>query len=168
LAGREKMSRPKIFTGKKILIAGHHFSLDNIEHDILRRYRWKYSMGYLPRFFPGRLLKTLAVQKIDYRIHFALNCGAKSCPLIAFYQYEKLDSQLDVAGRNFLKNETTIDEENKSIRTSKILDWFRADFGGKKGMRKILGHIFHQDFSGYTIHFNPYDWESVLNNYREE
>ncbi len=87
LATREKKKSPEIFTGKLITIADTKFSLDDIEHGILRRYRWKLSRGYLPELFPGRLIKQLAVAKIDYRIHFALNCGAKSCPPIAFYTY---------------------------------------------------------------------------------
>jgi len=165
LAVREKMKRPKIFTTKAILIAGKKFSLDNIEHDILRKYRWKYSMGYLPRFFPGKLIKQLAVSKIDYRIHFALNCGAKSCPPIAFYNYDNINQQLNLAGRNFLKSETVIDDEKKQLTTSKILSWFKNDFGGKKGIRKILGKEFEKDLSGYSIKFNPYNWDAVLKNY---
>lgn len=167
LAGREKMTRPGIFTKKVIPIAGKLFSLDNIEHDILRKYRWKYSMGYFPRFFPGKLLKQLAVSKIDHRIHFALNCGAKSCPPIAFYSYEKLDQQLDLAGRNFLKSETEINDEKKMILTSKILSWFKGDFDGKKNIRKIIGAVFDKNLSGYKIKFKKYDWESVLKNYSE-
>ena len=167
LAGREKMTRPKIFTKKVIVIASKSFSLDNIEHDILRKYRWKFSMGYLPKFFPGKLIKQLAVSKIDYRIHFALNCGAKSCPPIAFYSYDKIDQQLDLASRNFLKSETVVNDELKEITTSKILSWFKGDFGGKKGIRKILGKEFGKDLSGYKIRFNDYDWDSVLKNYAD-
>ena len=39
----------------------------------------------------------MAVDVIDFRIHFALNCGAKSCPPIAFYSYDKINDQLDLA-----------------------------------------------------------------------
>ena len=53
---REKKTKPEIFTDKSILIAGHSFSLDDIEHGILRKYRWKYSMGYLPQFSPPNSL----------------------------------------------------------------------------------------------------------------
>jgi hypothetical protein len=167
LAGRERMTRPAIFTAKTITIAGKKFSLDNIEHDILRRYRWKYSLGYFPRFFPGRLIKQLAVSTIDYRIHFALNCGAKSCPPITFYQYENINTQLDLATRNFLKTETEVDIEKKKLTTSKILSWFRGDFGGKKGVRKIIGEVLGKDLTGYTVRFKEYDWSRVLGNYRE-
>ncbi len=69
LSTREGLKNPVIFTDKKIFIAGIKFSLDDIEHGILRKYRWKYSMGYLPKLFTNNLIKQLAVSKIDYRIH---------------------------------------------------------------------------------------------------
>ena len=166
LAVREKLNRPEIFTRKAILIAGMNFSLDDIEHGILRRYRWKFSMGYFPSFFPGKLIKQLAVSRIDYRIHFALNCGAVSCPPILFYSYENLESQLDAATRSFLLSETEIDDQKKEVRVSKIMDWFRGDFGGKKGIQKIISDIFKKDFNGYDLAFKTYDWDKKLGNFQ--
>ena len=165
---REKKTKPEIFTDKLILIAGHYFSLDDIEHGILRKYRWKYSMGYLPQFYPSKLIKRLAVSKIDYRIHFTLNCGAKSCPPIAFYTYEQLEKQMDVATKSFLRSETDIDTVNKKVYTSKIMQWFKGDFGGKKGIRSLLSTVFNQDFTGYEIQFKEYDWSANLKNYSAE
>ncbi len=51
LAVREKKTKPEIFSHKLISIAETNFSLDDIEHGILRKYRWKYRLGYLPQFF---------------------------------------------------------------------------------------------------------------------
>lgn len=64
LAAREKLKRPEIFTDKKINIAGKNFSLDDIEHGILRKYRWKYSMGYLPNYFLAGLSNNWLFQKL--------------------------------------------------------------------------------------------------------
>ncbi len=165
LAIREKKTNPGIFKEKLIPVAGHSFSLDDIEHGILRKYRWKYSMGYLPQFMPSKLIKRLAVSKIDYRIHFTLNCGAKSCPPIAFYRYENLEKQLDLATIVFLKSETDIDTVKKVVSTSKILQWFKGDFGGRKGIRSLLSKVLNRDFSGYSIKFKDYDWSALLRNY---
>jgi len=165
LAVREKLKRPEIFTGSKINIAGKKFSLDDIEHGILRKYRWKYSMGYLPKFFPGKLIKQLAVSKIDYRIHFALNCGATSCPSIAFYSYEHIDRQLDLATKSFLSTETEFDENRKELKVTKIMDWFRGDFGGKNGIKKIIKNVLQRDVNHYTIKFKPYNWDEALHNF---
>ena len=166
LASREQLKRPEIFTRKVILIAGTRFSLDDMEHGILRKYRWKYSMGYFPSFFAGKLIKTLSVEKIDYRIHFALNCGAVSCPPILFYAYDNIESQLDIATRSFLLSETVIDDATKEVMLSKILDWFRGDFGGKGGIRNIIGGVFEKNIGNYSIKFKAYDWSAKLNNFK--
>lgn len=168
LAVREKQKKPEIFTGKLIYIAGKKFSLDDIEHGILRKYRWKYSMGYLPKFFPGKLIKQLAVSKIDYRIHFALNCGAKSCPPIAFYTYSNINTQLDLAAKSFLGSETEIDDANKVIKVTKIMDWFRGDFNGKKGIRKIIKQVLQKDVNDYAIKFKIYNWDAALHNFEKD
>lgn len=49
---RDKKSKDEIYTDKDIRFADASFSLDDIEHGILRKYRWKYSLGYLPQFSP--------------------------------------------------------------------------------------------------------------------
>lgn len=167
LAIRLNKTRPKIFTVKLIPIAGLSLSLDDIEHGILRKYRWKWSMGYLPQFLPQKAIKELAVDSIDYRIHFALNCGAKSCPPIAFYRYDKIDQQLDMATVAFIKGETEINDENKVINTSKILSWFKGDFGGTKGIKALMTKVFQRDFSAYSIQFNDYNWDKDLGNFDE-
>lgn len=168
LAVREKKKNPEIFTAKLILVAGKRLSLDDIEHGILRKYRWKYSKGYLPKFFPGQLIKQLALTKIDYRIHFALNCGAKSCPPIAFYSYVNIDKQLNLATKSFLASETEFDDIKKEVRVTKIMDWFIGDFKGKKGIRQIVEKVLNKDIAKYKIKFKPYDWSEALHNFEEK
>jgi hypothetical protein len=167
LAIRENKTQPGIFTDKAIRFADILLSLDDIEHGILRKYRWKYSLGYLPQFLPAKHIKLLAVQETDYRIHFALNCGAKSCPPIAFYSYTELDQQLNLAARSFLENETIVHSTKKVVEVTKIMQWFLADFDGKNGIRKILTQYLHQDFSNFTIRFKDYDWSEDLKNFTE-
>lgn len=165
LATRDKLSNPEIFRVKAIRFNDAAFSLDDVEHGILRKYRWKYSLGYLPQFLPNRIIKKLAVQNIDYRIHFALNCGAKSCPPIAFYAYENIDVQLEVATRSFLINESEIDHLKKEAHVTRIMYWFKADFGGNKGIRSILAKYLDQNVGGYKIQFKNYDWSEDLKNF---
>jgi hypothetical protein len=117
--------------------------------------------------FPGKLIKQLAVAKIDYRIHFALNCGAKSCPPIAFYSYKTIDTQLNVAARSFLSGDTEIDDVKKVVRVSKIMSWFIADFGGKQGIRKLIKKVLQKDVNSYRIKFKPYNWNEALHNFGE-
>ncbi|MFD2917222.1 DUF547 domain-containing protein [Psychroserpens luteus] len=165
LSNSKKAKRKTIFTEKSIEIAQNTFSLDDIEHGILRRYRMKKSFGYLPNPFVSSLIKALAVQTIDYRIHFALNCGAKSCPPIAFYTLEKLDKELNFVTESFLYSETSIDDNNKTISTSKLLFWYCGDFGGYFKIKSVLEAILNQNLANYKLMFNEYSWEAQLSNY---
>lgn len=134
-------SRNAFFSDKQIVIASQKLSLDDIEHDILRRSKIKWSLGYLNKPFAGKFEKAFRVDKPDKRIHFALNCGAKSCPPIAYYDPEKIEMQLRLATVNYLKNETEYDTTSNIIYLPKIMDWFRGDFGGKKGIKKCLTNM---------------------------
>ena len=106
---------------------------------------------------------------VDYRIHFALNCGAKSCPPIAYYAADKIDNQLDLATKNFLKNEVVYDPNKNVAYLPATMGWFRGDFGGKKGMIRILKlyNIIPVEATP-SIHFKKYDWTLFLNNYKPE
>ena len=142
LRKEKKLYKPVVYTKKDIPIAGHLFSLDDIEHGILRKYRYKYSLGYFPNLFITSHLKKLAVSKIDYRIHFALNCGAKSCPPIASYSPEK-----------------------KEIHVTRLFLWFLGDFGGWEGIKKILDEKLNIKTKGMKLIFKKYNWEETLGDF---
>lgn len=161
----KQMDKPDIYRKRAFIIAGEPFSLDDVEHGILRKFRYKYSLGYLANPFTSRLIKDLAVDDLDYRIHFALNCGARSCPPIAFYKVKNIDSQLDLATQAFLEGETDFDKENKVVYTTALFQWFAGDFGGKKGVRQIYQQQLGKDISGYSIKYKEYSWEDDLGNF---
>ncbi|MEO1261701.1 MAG: DUF547 domain-containing protein [Bacteroidota bacterium] len=162
---KDGIEKPDIYRKKLIEIAGHPFSLDNIEHGILRKYRFKFSLGYLPNFFTSKTIKLLAVSKIDYRIHFALNCGAESCPPIAFYSPEQLDTQLNTATLSFLESETEYFPDKKEIHISRLFQWYLGDFGGHRGIRKILKEKLQIETSGVKLIYRKYSWEEQLHNF---
>lgn len=161
------LKKPEIYKEKRITIAGHQFSLDDIEHGILRRFRYKYSLGFFANPFAASFIKKVAVDVVDYRIHFALNCGAKSCPPIAFYTADRLEDQLELATLSFLEVDTEIKESEKEVHITALMKWFLHDFGGRKGIRKILSQQLNKDFTGYKLVFKPYSWEEELDNFDE-
>ena len=94
---------------KKIArIGGNVITLDDIEHNILR-----------PRFK-------------DPRVHFAINCAAKSCPPLRSGQYrgDELDQQLDEVASAFINDPPRNRLEGNKLYVSKIFDWFEEDFKG--------------------------------------
>ncbi|MBL7793320.1 MAG: DUF547 domain-containing protein [Saprospiraceae bacterium] len=96
----------KTWDVKRIKIGGELYSLNQIENEIIR-----------PQFK-------------DARIHFALNCAAKSCPPLYDKAYlpSQLEQQLDERTRSFVRS-TNNELSEKTVKISKIFDWYKADFG---------------------------------------
>lgn len=161
-------SRGAFYNNKKINIAENMLSLDMIEHGILRRSKIKWALGYLKKPFVTKFERKFRVQKLDYRIHFALNCGAKSCPPIAFYDPDDIEMQLELAMSTYLTNEAEFDLNSNLVKLPSIMSWFRGDFGGKTGIVSLLKklEIIPTAASSPKIEFKKYDWTLFLNNYK--
>ena len=158
--------RNDFFSDELITIAGHKLSLDDIEHGIIRHSKNKYSMGYVSKFAVGDFEKKFRLAKTDYRVHFALNCGAKSCPPVALYQANRIDEQLDKSTTAYLKKHTEYDKKENEIKVPKLCSWFKADFGGEDGVVEMLRKykIINKEQSP-DIEYLDYDWTLSLSNY---
>lgn len=105
--GKMAWIRSKTFFRERRLTAGREWSLDDIEHRILRA-------GFR-----------------DPRVHFVLNCASVSCPALPprALTAAALDSTLDAAARAFLadttKNRLAADGW---LELSAIFQWFAEDF----------------------------------------
>ncbi|MDQ6813795.1 MAG: DUF547 domain-containing protein [Bacteroidota bacterium] len=162
-------NRGAFFGDKQIGIAGRTLSLDDIEHGILRHSKVKWSLGHLTKLFPSSFEKKQRVDTVDYRIHFSLNCGAKSCPPIAFYSPDQLNKQLNTATKVYLQGEAEYNEKENIVALPAIMGWFRGDFGGKKKMINLLHQleIVPKDKTPH-ITFKTYNWNLFLENYKSE
>lgn len=148
-----------------IRLAGRPLSLDDIEHGILRRSRWKLGLGYLTHPVASDFERASRVGRVDPRIHFALNCGAASCPPISAYRREHIDEQLDLATRGYLRSE--IDYEGGAIMLPPVFLWFAGDFGGAPGIRRFLRRY---GVNGWNrpIRFQAYDWTAAPGRWNAE
>ncbi|CAL1548207.1 unnamed protein product [Lymnaea stagnalis] len=109
-------------------IAGLVFTLDDIEHGILRCNR-SHPATTKPQLPPNDPKLKYICKTLDPRIHFALVCGAKSCPAISVYSVENIDSALDKATKSFCSQEVVTKNEKDEIYISKLFQWYRNDFG---------------------------------------
>lgn len=164
--GAKPSTTGKFFTKRSLLIAGQKLSFDDIEHGIIRGGRAKYGLGWIPSLWRGRFLKEQSVKQPDWRIHFALNCGAKSCPPVVFYTVKYLNEDLETASKGYLENDTSYDESTNTAHVTKLMFWFMGDFKGKKGIQNILEQYeLTPKGSKPKIKFKNYDWETVIDNY---
>lgn len=117
-------------------IGGFTFSPDEIEHGILRGNRRRIIPPLRPFRRHDRRLG-LAISPPDPRIHFAISCGARSCPPVGVYRAAAIDQQLDLAARNFVNQEIVLDAHGR-IACSKIFKWYRNDFDSVGGLQNFL------------------------------
>lgn len=97
-----------IWKDLQLTVAGQAYSLDAIEHQVLRK------MG-------------------EPRIHFAIVCASIGCPrlLNEAYVSKRLDEQLTANTRAFFADSAkfSVDQRTGGIQVSPILKWFAEDFG---------------------------------------
>lgn len=162
--------RYKFFNTVCYVIDGHQYSLQDIENGVLRSNRK--ALGALRKpFSNGDPRLSVALSECEPRVHFALVCGAKSCPPIATYNADKIDKQLDVATKSFLGGpDLFIDVKKKEIHMSEILKWYSIDFGRNKHevIQWVHDHLDEGEKKSqlaellagkFKLHHIPYNWD---------
>ena len=148
----DPIRRLNVFAKERIPFGGALLSLDNVENDKIR------------------------TEFHDPRIHFAINCAARSCPPIRAEAYtgERVDAQLDDQVRKYLsvirfgkKGNTLV------LHVTKIMDWFGKDFeewgGGKiPFIRRFVGpdkqKLIDAAKGDIELEYDDYDW--ALNDWK--
>lgn len=119
---------------KWIKLDGKALSLNQIENEIIR-----------PTFN-------------DPRIHFAVNCAAKSCPPIwnRAYSEANLNLALDKRTKTFINNPAFNSIEENRVEVSKIFDWYAEDFGN---LIDFLNKYSDQKInSNADVEYQEYNW----------
>ncbi len=157
--------RGTFFTKPQIDIAGETLCFQKIEHGFIRKSQWDKGGGYIRTFLPKKMERKLRVDDRDWRIHFALNCGAKSCPPVGIYSADNLDKELDFMTKRYLKNTTEYDKKEDVVKAVALFSWFRGDFGGKRGTKKILKNQGLIPDTKVDLKFLDYDWTLLTNQF---
>jgi hypothetical protein len=98
----------KVWDTVHVRIMGKELTLNDIEHEILRK------------------------EFKDPRIHFAIVCASIGCPklLNAAYLPEKLEEQLEAGTKEFISdnNYLLVDTQKNEMILSSIFDWYKEEF----------------------------------------
>lgn len=100
-----------------VTVEGKTLSLDNIEHDILRK-TWR-----------------------DPRVHYAVNCASMSCPnlMAKAFTAANLEQMLTQGARDYINHPRGVRVEKGRVYLSQIFDWYRKDFGANE--TEVLAHV---------------------------
>mmetsp|Transcript_20658 Transcript_20658/g.65373 ORF Transcript_20658/g.65373 Transcript_20658/m.65373 type:complete len:509 (+) Transcript_20658:251-1777(+) len=127
---RTDFQRLNFFDKVTYTIAGHEMSLNDIENGILRANRVApYHVN--KQFEEGDPRITWQLKRCEPRIHFALNCGARSCPPVKYITVEGMQEELDLAAGAFMEGEENlkIEEDKRTIHVNTFMKWYKEDFG---------------------------------------
>lgn len=160
--------RGDFFSKPKFTIAQKSLSFDDVEHGIIRSSELKLALGLIKNPFADEFEKKFRTEKTDYRIHFALNCGAKSCPLVAVYRASNYDQKVEKVAKSFLQKVSTYKKDENTVYTTTLFSWFRGDFGGSDGVVDALLHFNIIPNKEVKVEYTEYDWTLSLGNYYEE
>jgi len=119
---------------KWISLAGDTYSLNQIENDIIR-----------PTYN-------------EPRIHFAVNCAAKSCPPLAnkAFTASNMESLLESQTKKFINDKAHNAISGNGAEISKIFEWYGVDFGDLKSfLNKYLPTSISQDAE---LSYKEYNW----------
>lgn len=100
-----------------VTVNGKKMSLDDIEHETLRKQ------------YPSPL------------IHYMVNCASIGCPNLkaSLWTADTLDVDRDQAARDFINSPRGVLVTDKGLQVSEIYKWFKEDFGTSK--ENVLAHI---------------------------
>jgi Protein of unknown function, DUF547 len=100
-----------------VTVEGRRLSLDNIEHDILRK-TWR-----------------------EPRVHYAVNCASISCPNLPAKAFTaaSLDQMLTQGARAYVNHRRGVHIVEGRLRLSNIYDWYRRDFGASDA--EVIAHV---------------------------
>ena len=118
----------KLF-GEKFKVAGHHFSLNDIEHRVMRSSTKK-----------GGPIDGVSLKELDPRFHFALVSGALGGPSLVNRAYTpaNLEATLQANAVSFANAPKHVRIEGDTLFASSLMKWYAEDFAKLGGVSAYL------------------------------
>ena len=119
------------FERPRLRVGAFEYSLDDIEHGLLR--------GNVPKFGARRAPMQrddprLAYMPLAYdeRMHFAMFSVARSSPPLNAFGAGRLDAELEDATARYLQRHVRVENEGAVVVLPRLFQWYAADFGGER------------------------------------
>ncbi|CAI5468949.1 unnamed protein product [Closterium sp. Yama58-4] len=113
------------------IIAGLPFSILAIEHCILRAASFQPALaGLLPvqRYRRGDVRYSLALDRPEPLVTFALSCGCASAPPVRVYHPDIIHEQLKAGAQEYIRANVKLHPGSGKILLPKLLHWYSKDF----------------------------------------
>jgi hypothetical protein len=165
LGARNVRVTKSFFERQRIAIAAYTWSLDDIEHGLLRS---------APKY--GRLTEWIsksdsrfafAPPAFDERVHFAMYTACRSSPPLRVFHDKSLDEELETAARDYIKRTVHVKADGSILQVPKLFQWYAADFGDSAGvLHFVLQRVEDDDASAaidrrngkVQLEYSAFDW----------
>ena len=174
--GNTDTARYSFFNNVQFQVGPHVFSFQDLENGILRGNR-KAPYALKEQFGRNDIRAALICKEVDNRVHFALNCGAASCPPIKTFTARDIEQELRIVAMAFCDENIVLSKPSNNrndieVILSKIFSWYSEDFGSNS--HEMLQELCHLSRGkkqlelqsllslGITprIKYAPYDWST--------
>ena len=154
--------RSTFFSTPAFTVAGTTMSPNEMEHGIIRGGENRLGLGFIPQLFTSKFERTFRIKGGDSRVHFALNCGASSCPPVEIYRPDTFEEQIDGRVRSYLAEHSKIEErdDKQVVVTSPLFQWFKGDFRDHDGVDDFLVDygVLTEENKSMKREYEEYDW----------
>eukprot|EP00871_Galdieria_phlegrea_P005191 jgi/Galph1/5673/GphlegSOOS_G4342.1 len=154
-------------------IAGMDFSLDDIEHGILRCNKFPPSLRFIRQLRNDDPKTKYIISQEDGRIHFVISAGTRSDPPIRILEEDEVEEELHYATEEFLNQTTRLIKETNEVVLPKIFSWYSDDFPKPvesllqwvakylySDSRKVLESMLQDTKNLPMIRYENFDWRS--------
>lgn len=125
------------FERPRLRVGAHPYSLDDIEHGLLRGNVPKQG-SRRPPMQPGDPRLEYMPILFDERMHFAVHSACRSSPPLRVFEAGKLDKQLEEATADYVRRTARVESQGAVLVVPKLFDWFAEDFGGQSGIVQFV------------------------------
>jgi hypothetical protein len=125
------------FERPRLRIGAHPYSLDDIEHGLLRGNVPKQGRSRPPMQRDDPRLEYMPIL-FDERMHFAVHSACRASPPLRVFDGGKLDKQLEEATAGYIRGAVRIERQGAVLVLPRLFRWFAEDFGGESGIIEFV------------------------------
>ena len=154
------------FGRRRLWIGPHGFSLDDIEHGLLRGNAPKQG-GRRPPMERDDPRLECTPMVLDERVHFALHSACRSSPPLRVFEGGRLDRLLEDAASDYVRRTVRVERSGAVVVVPRVFRWFGADFGGERGIVEFVAarlgdeatvDMIDRRRGNVSLRYDEFDW----------
>ena len=154
------------FARRRLWIGPHGYSLDDIEHGLLRGNAPKQGSRRPPMARDDPRLECTPMV-LDERVHFALHSACRSSPPLRIFEAGRLDRLLEDAATDYVRRTVRVERSGAVLVLPRLFRWFAGDFGDDSGIVEFVAARLEDEATvemidrrrgSVSLRYHEFDW----------